>query len=113
MCKVLVATTEVQMSDMSDDTAPEIFITGVGYLTITTTIGGRVKIPNSEGAWVVCDDEHLFVPLYADMTSIVSPEMLQQTLTFICLSRTITEEEILLLKKRLSQKKGQRVVANN
>lgn len=101
------------MSDMSDGRSPEISIAGVGYLTITKSPEVLAKIPDSEGAWVVCDDEHLFVPLYADMTSIVSPEMLQQTLTFICLSRTITEEEFMLVTERLSQKKGQRVVANN
>lgn len=99
---------------MSDGRSQEIYIAGVGYLTITKSPEVLAKIPDSEGAWVVCNHEHLFVPFYRDMASIINPEIATaNNLAFVCLSRTITEEEILLLKKRLSQKKGQRVVANN
>lgn len=97
---------------MSDETASKIFVTGVGYLTITT-IGGRIKIPNSEGAWVVCDGGNQFVPFSGEMKSIVSPEMTSHTLGFICLPRLITPKELLLVRKILDEKKGQKVIMNS
>lgn len=97
---------------MSDEIAPKMFVTGVGYLTITT-IGGRVKIPNSEGAWVICDGGNQFVPFSGEMKSIVSPKMASHTLAFICLPRLITQKELSLVRKILDEKNGQKIIMNS